>query len=163
MFKRFTAILLSTVFFTFVTVAVFSGGQAEASWHVVDGGHGELYLFTESVDGCGMFSIDFVEGKKVEYHVNCDTTIDASSCAKVCIHSNSGVLCEEVWQETEDHTEVNMIEDQPSAFLSKLESTDAVEINVATCDGKPFDHTFSLKGLARIMKDHGVPTVRSLG
>jgi hypothetical protein len=153
--KRLVPILIFIIPFAFAVGAVFGEGQTEGPWHVVDGGNGRLYFFTEATDGCGMFSIDFVEGKRVEYQVNCDKTIDTGWCVKVCVRSNGGVLCEQDWLETQDHTGVSLVEDQPSAFLTKLENTDSIEFNVATCDGT-YDHTFSLKGLSKIMMGYKV-------
>ena len=155
MLKQLARMLIFTIPFAFAVGAVFGEGQTEGSWHVVDGGNGQLYLFTKATDGCGMFSIDFVDGKRVEYNLNCDKTIDTGWCVKVCVRSNGGVLCEEDWQETEDHAGVSLVEDPPSAFLTKLENTDSIEFNVATCDGT-YDHTFLLKGLSKIMMDHKV-------
>ena len=120
---------------------------------MIDTGHGELYVFTEDSRGCGMLSIDFINAERVEYRVSCDQTIDTRRNAKTCVHVSSGAVYDDICKETTDHEGITFQEQSPFAFLSQLLRVDSIEIDVATCDGKQIAHTFSVKGLSKILKD----------
>ena len=142
--------------FVLCAAALFARGQSESTWKVVDGGRGEVYFFTEDTRGCGMLSIDFINGQRVEYRVSCDQTIDTRCDARTSVHLSGGLDYDDICQETIDHEGVTFQEQYPFAFLSQLQRVDSIEIDVTTCDGKQIAHTFAVKGLSKVLKDHRI-------